>query len=58
MDITDDIRKMVPANDNRLKINGIGRDAEYDKALILTLNRRPTDDEMRFIQDRLNEELA
>lgn len=36
---------------SELRLNGVGRDADHDKALVLYFNRRLTDDEMRFIHD-------
>ncbi len=37
-----------------LRINGVGRDAENERSLILYLSRRPTDDEMRRLHNYLN----
>lgn len=37
------------------KIKGIGRDIENPKSIPLYLERSPTDDEMRRIQDFLND---
>ena len=38
-----------------LKICGVGRDAENEKALSLCFNRELTDDEIRRLHDQLRE---
>lgn len=40
---------------HRMKVDGIGRDPQNEQVLFLSLSRRPTDDEMRAIQDMLNQ---
>lgn len=44
----------APPLDVRL-VSGIGRDAECEQALVIYCSRRPTDDEMRAIQDAARE---
>lgn len=34
-----------------LKCPGVGRDADNDKALAFYFNRRPSDDEMRYLHE-------
>ncbi|MBX3504374.1 MAG: hypothetical protein KF895_02760 [Parvibaculum sp.] len=41
-----------------LRCPGIGRDGENPKALVVYLNRKATDDEMRFIHDVLQRAAA
>lgn len=36
-----------------LRIRGVGRVADEPRALLLTLNERPTDDEIRVLHDHL-----
>ena len=36
-----------------LRINGVGRDAEHDGCLVVYLNRKATDDELRRLHDYL-----
>lgn len=38
----------------KLLVKGIGRDAENAQALFVAFNRKPTDEEMRMIDDFLH----
>lgn len=40
-----------PANIERLKCPGVGRDAENDRSLCFYFNRKVTDDEMRYLHE-------
>lgn len=42
------------ANDG-LWVNGVGRDDEYSKCLVVYLNRKATDDEMRRFHDAIRD---
>ena len=39
-----------------LKLNGVGRDAEHEQALCFYFDRKPTDEEMRFLHEALERE--
>lgn len=36
---------------DKLKCNGIGRDKDNDQFLFFAFNRKPTDDEMRYLHE-------
>lgn len=42
---------------DNLRVLGVGRDAENEKAVLLCCNRRPSDDEMRVIHAILRQPL-
>lgn len=39
------------SNTEQLKCNGVGRDAEHDRALCFYFNRPVTDEEMRWLHE-------
>lgn len=43
---------------NPLKVSGVGRMWDNEKALLLILDRKPTDDELRAIHNQLSGETA
>lgn len=42
----------------KLKVRGVGRVGDEPRALLVQLNERPTDDELRFLHDVLDRAVA
>ncbi len=43
--------RLVSGSFSKLKCSGVGRDAQHDRSLCFYFNRKPTDDEMRFLHE-------
>jgi hypothetical protein len=39
-------------------VNGVGRDAEYERCLVVYFNRKPSDDDMRRLHDAARAEFT
>lgn len=46
------------SNTDKLKCPGVGRDAENEKSLCFYFDRKPTDDEMRYLHEVMQRAVA
>ncbi len=46
------------SNIGKLKCPGVGRDAENEKSLCFYFDRKPTDDEMRYLHEVMQRAVA
>jgi len=46
----------VDGSEDELQVSGVGRMGDNSKALLVSFNRTPTDEELRTIHDKLKEQ--